>query len=146
MAESGGEVRSCLLKSEEEEWEFCAGCNIERMKRSNAGIPFKHLFFVGVITLCAALPISSLFPFLYFMIKDFNVAEKEEDIGFYAGFVGSSYMVGRALTSLLWGVVADRWGRRPVVLFGTAAVLVELGFQFCSVFLLDKNYSYSDNL
>ncbi|XP_031126663.1 protein ZINC INDUCED FACILITATOR-LIKE 1-like [Ipomoea triloba] len=135
MAESGGEVRSCLLKSEEEEWEFCAGCNIERMKRSNAGIPFKHLFFVGVITLCAALPISSLFPFLYFMIKDFNVAEKEEDIGFYAGFVGSSYMVGRALTSLLWGVVADRWGRRPVVIFGTAAVAI-----FNTLFGLSINF------
>lgn len=55
-------------------------------------------------------------------------------------------MVGRALTSLLWGLVADRWGRRPVIIFGTAAVLVELEFQFYSVFLLDKNYSYSDIL
>ncbi|GJW30204.1 zinc induced facilitator-like 1-like protein isoform X1 [Tanacetum coccineum] len=37
---------------------------------------------------CIALPISSLFPFLYFMVRDFNIAEKEEDISYYAGFVG----------------------------------------------------------
>ncbi|EEC67623.1 hypothetical protein OsI_35010 [Oryza sativa Indica Group] len=33
------------------------------------------------------LPISSLFPFLYFMIRDLHVAKRVEDIGFYAGFV-----------------------------------------------------------
>uniref|UniRef100_A0A0E0BNL2 Uncharacterized protein n=1 Tax=Oryza glumipatula TaxID=40148 RepID=A0A0E0BNL2_9ORYZ len=32
------------------------------------------------------LPISSLFPFLYFMIRDLHVAKRVEDIGFYAGF------------------------------------------------------------
>ncbi|KAJ0711622.1 hypothetical protein HanOQP8_Chr09g0325901 [Helianthus annuus] len=35
-----------------------------------------------------ALPISSLFPFLYFMVRDFNIAEEEEDISYYAGYVG----------------------------------------------------------
>ncbi|KAK9218238.1 hypothetical protein WN943_006875 [Citrus x changshan-huyou] len=28
---------------------------------------------------------------------------------------GSSYMLGRALTSVLWGMVADRCGRKPVL-------------------------------
>ncbi|KAL0346081.1 UNVERIFIED_CONTAM: protein ZINC INDUCED FACILITATOR-LIKE 1 [Sesamum radiatum] len=45
----------------------CEACKIERFKESNTGIPFKLLFFVWVVTLAAALPISSLFPFLYFM-------------------------------------------------------------------------------
>lgn len=31
-------------------------------------------------------------------------------------------MVGRALTSLFWGVVADRYGRKPVILIGTFSV------------------------
>ncbi|GJN06255.1 hypothetical protein PR202_ga23964 [Eleusine coracana subsp. coracana] len=55
-----------------------------------------------------ALPIQSLFPFLYFMIRDLHIAKDEEDIGFYAGFVGASYMLGRALSSILWGIVADK--------------------------------------
>ncbi|GAB2275039.1 Probable peptide/nitrate transporter At3g43790 [Dionaea muscipula] len=71
---------------------------------------------------CPALPTSSLFPFLYFMIRDFGIAKQVEDIGFYAGFVGSSFMVGRALTSIGWGVAADRYGRQPIILIGTLSV------------------------
>ncbi|KAL1098533.1 hypothetical protein V6Z11_D05G105800 [Gossypium hirsutum] len=82
-----------------------------------------------------SLQISSLFPFVYFMIRDFHIAKREEDIGFYAGFVGSSFMVGRALTSLFWGVVADRYGRKPVILIGTFSVVV-----FNTLFGLSTNF------
>lgn len=33
-------------------------------------------------------------------------------------------MFGRAVTSLLWGMIADRIGRKPVVIMGTISVLV----------------------
>lgn len=39
-------------------------------------------------------------------------------------FEGSSYMVGRALTSLFWGHVADHYGRKPVIVIGTITVWV----------------------
>ncbi|MCD7465545.1 Protein ZINC INDUCED FACILITATOR-LIKE 1 [Datura stramonium] len=81
-------------------------------------------FTMWVVVLGTALPISSLFPFLYFMTRDFHVAKREEDIGSYAGYVGSAFMFGRALTSAFWGVVADRYGRKPVIVFGTFAVVV----------------------
>lgn len=35
-------------------------------------------------------------------------------------------MFGRALTSLFWGVVADRYGRKPVILLGIFSVSVTL--------------------
>eukprot|EP00258_Populus_trichocarpa_P047779 XP_024463798.1 probable peptide/nitrate transporter At3g43790 isoform X2 [Populus trichocarpa] len=57
-------------------------------------------------------------------IRDFHIAEREEDIGFYAGFVGSSFMIGRALTSFFWGWLADRYGRKPIILIGTSSVVV----------------------
>ncbi|KAG6410566.1 hypothetical protein SASPL_128628 [Salvia splendens] len=99
-------------------------CQIEHMKDSDAGIPFKLLILVWLITLAAALPISSLFPFLYFMVRDLHIADKEEDISYYAGYVGSSFMLGRALTSLIWGLVADKYGRKPVIVFGTFMVVI----------------------
>lgn len=105
-------------------YEDCPGCKINKQKSSNPRIPLNHLFFLWVVTLCAALPISSLFPFLYFMIRDLHIAEREEDIGYYAGFVGSSFMFGRALTSVLWGMVADRYGRKPVIIFGAVSVVI----------------------
>ncbi|XP_025014587.1 protein ZINC INDUCED FACILITATOR-LIKE 1 isoform X3 [Ricinus communis] len=57
-------------------------------------------------------------------IRDFHIAKREEDIGYYAGYVGSAFMLGRALTSVLWGVIADRYGRKPVIVFGMIAVIV----------------------
>ncbi|XP_020549738.1 protein ZINC INDUCED FACILITATOR-LIKE 1 isoform X5 [Sesamum indicum] len=113
----------------------CEACKIERFKESNTGIPFKLLFFVWVVTLAAALPISSLFPFLYFMTRDFHIAKREEDISYYAGYVGSSFMFGRALTSLLWGMVADKYGRKPIIMIGTIIVVV-----FNTLFGLSVNY------
>ncbi|KAI3419059.1 MFS domain-containing protein [Psidium guajava] len=102
----------------------CPGCEVDRLKQERRGIPYRDLSFIWIVSLCTALPISSLFPFLYFMIRDFHIAKREEDIGFYAGFVGSSFMVGRALTSVFWGVVADRYGRKPVILIGTFSVVI----------------------
>ncbi|XP_056171125.1 protein ZINC INDUCED FACILITATOR-LIKE 1-like isoform X4 [Syzygium oleosum] len=115
--------------------EGCPGCNIDRLKETNRGVPYKLFFYVWIIVLCAALPISSLFPFLYFMIRDFKIAKREEDIGFYAGYVGSAFMFGRALTSVLWGMIADRYGRKPVILFGTVTVVV-----FNTLFGLSTNF------
>ncbi|XWS53255.1 hypothetical protein CRYUN_Cryun11dG0141800 [Craigia yunnanensis] len=117
------ENRTSLLVSEAY-YENCPGCKMDRLKQEQTGVPYKHLSFIWIVSLCTALPISSLFPFVYFMIRDFHIAKREEDIGFYAGFVGSSFMVGRALTSLFWGVVADRYGRKPIILIGTFSVVV----------------------
>ncbi|XP_050879184.1 protein ZINC INDUCED FACILITATOR-LIKE 1 isoform X2 [Lathyrus oleraceus] len=57
-------------------------------------------------------------------VKDFNVAESEEDISAYAGYVGSSFMLGRSLTSILWGIMSDRYGRKPVIIIGVMTVVV----------------------
>ncbi|KAK6127134.1 hypothetical protein DH2020_039125 [Rehmannia glutinosa] len=115
--------------------ENCEACKIEKLKESNSGIPFKLFFYVWIVTLAAALPISSLFPFLYFMIRDFHIAKREEDISSYAGYVGSSFMCGRALTSLSWGVVSDKYGRKPIIMIGTITVVI-----FNTLFGLSVNY------
>ncbi|KAJ8420675.1 LOW QUALITY PROTEIN: hypothetical protein Cgig2_005206 [Carnegiea gigantea] len=98
-----------------------------------------------------ALPVSSIFPFLYNMVRNFHIAKREEDVSFYAGFEeagiltfhadsflyfeGSSYMVGRTLTAVLWGVIADRYGRKPVMLTSILGIVV-----FNTLFGLSINY------
>ncbi|KAL8529310.1 hypothetical protein ACS0TY_006655 [Phlomoides rotata] len=105
-------------------FEGCPGCKVDQQKELQRGVPIKQVFIIWIIVLSTALAISSLFPFLYFMIRDFHIAKREEDIGYYAGFVGSSYMLGRALTSTLWGTFSDRYGRKPVIIIGSATVAV----------------------
>ncbi|XP_061344199.1 protein ZINC INDUCED FACILITATOR 1-like isoform X2 [Gastrolobium bilobum] len=50
--------------------------------------------------------------------------EKEEDISAYAGYVGSAYMLGRTLTSIMWGVISDRYGRKPVIIIGLITIVI----------------------
>ncbi|GAB2277723.1 Protein ZINC INDUCED FACILITATOR-LIKE 1 [Dionaea muscipula] len=116
-------------------YENCPGCKVELLKENQHGIPFKGLLTIWVIVLSSVLPASLLFPFLYFMIRDFHIAKTEEDIGYYAGFVGSTFMLGRALTSFFWGVFADRYGRKPVIIVGTIAVVI-----FNTLFGLSVNF------
>ncbi|OMO60216.1 Major facilitator superfamily [Corchorus olitorius] len=116
-------------------YENCPGCKVDQMKELQHGIPIRQLVSIWIVVLCTALPISSLFPFLYFMIRDFDIAEREEDIGYYAGYVGSAFMLGRALTSVLWGLVADRYGRKPVIIMGTISVVI-----FNTLFGLSVNF------
>ncbi|CAD6258413.1 unnamed protein product [Miscanthus lutarioriparius] len=105
-------------------YDGCPGCAMDRKKETHAGVPYKELLFVATTTFASALPITSLFPFLYFMIKDLHIAPREEDIGFYAGFLGAAYMIGRGVASVFWGVAADRVGRKPVLAFSVFSVIV----------------------
>ncbi|KAH7547677.1 hypothetical protein JRO89_XS14G0001500 [Xanthoceras sorbifolium] len=130
MAEN---LRVPLLKNKY--YEGCPGCKVDQHKELQRGFPIKELVSIWIVVLCAALPISSLFPFLYFMIRDFHIAKREEDIGSYAGYVGSAFMLGRALTSVLWGLVADRYGRKPVIIIGTMTVVI-----FNTLFGLSVNF------
>ncbi|CAJ1977971.1 unnamed protein product [Sphenostylis stenocarpa] len=107
-------------------YENCPGCKVDQAKElsEGQGVPFRNLFIIWMLVLYTALPIASLFPFLYFMVRDFNIAETEADISYYAGYVGSAFMLGRCLTSVLWGMVADRYGRKPVIVIGVVVIVI----------------------
>ncbi|XP_057851928.1 protein ZINC INDUCED FACILITATOR 1 isoform X4 [Cryptomeria japonica] len=105
-------------------FEGCEACQLERRKEQQRSYPLREFFFVGMVVLVNALPISSLFPFLYFMVRDFHVTNRSEDIATYAGILGSSFMVGRFLFSVIWGVAADRYGRKPVIIIGAISIIV----------------------
>ncbi|XP_051185961.1 protein ZINC INDUCED FACILITATOR-LIKE 1 isoform X2 [Lolium perenne] len=68
-------------------------------------------------------------------IRDFHIAKTEEDIGSYAGFLASSYMIGRAISAIFWGNVADRIGRKPVIVFSILSVVI-----FNTLFGLSTEY------
>lgn len=68
-------------------------------------------------------------PFLFFMIDSFGVGG-ESDVGFWAGITSSVFFFAQFLTSLLWASIADRYGRKMVLLaslLGNAATLCLFG-------------------
>uniref|UniRef100_A0A3B6N2S0 Major facilitator superfamily (MFS) profile domain-containing protein n=1 Tax=Triticum aestivum TaxID=4565 RepID=A0A3B6N2S0_WHEAT len=104
--------------------EGCPGCRLDEINKANTGVPYLNFFFIWVVCLCAALPIQSLFPYLYFMIQDLKVAKQEQDIGFYAGFVGETYFLGRTISAVPWGMFADKYGRKPCIVISILSVIV----------------------
>jgi MFS family permease len=52
------------------------------------------------------------------MVKDFNVTDDETKISFYAGMVTSAFTFAEFSTSMLWGRLSDKIGRKPVLLMG----------------------------
>lgn len=63
------------------------------------------------------------------MIEGFNVGG-ESEVGFWAGITASVFFFAQFLTSLLWSSIADRYGRRAVLLAslcGNALTLATFG-------------------
>ncbi|KAL3696231.1 hypothetical protein R1sor_010307 [Riccia sorocarpa] len=102
----------------------CPGCKCAHLTAPGAGPPIKVLLMVMVIVICNTLPVASLYPYIYFMVDDFGIAAKKEDIGYYAGALGSVLMLGRFLSSVAWGIFADKYGRRVVFVLGLLSVVV----------------------
>lgn len=103
----------------------CPGCKLQiRNLKLNGRPPKKDFFILALLVLTNSLPMTSLFPYLYFLVRDLHVTEIETNIGFYAGFIGSSFMLGRFVTSTLWGVFADKYGRKPTFYISTVSIIV----------------------
>ncbi|OQU86705.1 hypothetical protein SORBI_3003G131800 [Sorghum bicolor] len=115
--------------------EGCPGCRLDEANKTNAGVPYLNFFYIWIVCLTSTLPIQSLFPYLYFMIRDLKIAKQEQDIGFYAGFVGATYFVARTFSSVPWGIFADKYGRKPCIVISILSVIV-----FNTLFGLSTSY------
>lgn len=73
----------------------------------------------------------SIFPYIYYMIQDFNITDDTNKISVYAGMVTSAFTLAEFSTGVLWGRLSDKIGRKPVLLFGllgTALSVLVFGF------------------
>ena len=91
----------------------------------------RQLLVLGCVVFAEPVSLFILYPFMYFLVKDFNMSEDERDIGFYVGLVAASFAIAQFFTSVPWGWISDRIGRRPVILiglFGNFVTSVAFGF------------------
>jgi MFS family permease len=80
-------------------------------------LPIKTMAILCIVILCEPVSYSLLFPFVYFMVKDFHLGP-EADTGYYVGFITASFALAQLCSSMPWGWLSDKFGRRPVLLFG----------------------------
>ena len=101
----------------------------------NSSFPIFKMFILSTAVFASAISLSGLFPYVGFMVIYLNKAKTENEAGFYSGYIASSMMFGRLLSSFLWGQLADRWGRKPVMICGTLSITIfSLLFGFSTTF------------
>ena len=90
--------------------------------------PVWIFFVLALLNIVDAFNLNIVWPMLPFMVDSYGVAKTEEDLGAWVGTAGAAISVGQFLSSYFWGVAADTFGRRPVMLVGmfnsTFSVLV----------------------
>ncbi|CAM9564568.1 unnamed protein product [Ectocarpus sp. 6 AP-2014] len=101
------------------------------------GTPFPWLpmlaLAIGLVSHSYSL--SSLFPYVGYMVQHLGVADDKDEAGYYAGYLASAFMVGRFATSYFWGRFADRYGRLPVVYIGLSSIgVLSLAFGLSTAF------------
>lgn len=73
----------------------------------------------------------SIFPYVYYMVSSFHITEDEGRIAMYAGMVTSAFAFAEFTSSVAWGRLSDKIGRKPVLLFGlggTGLSMILFGF------------------
>lgn len=88
------------------------------------------LYAVWVGEMLALIGFSSRVPFLPFYLGELGVSNVD-DQALWAGGVNAAGAAAMALTAPLWGLLADRYGRKPMLLrglFGGAIVVALMGF------------------
>jgi MFS family permease len=106
-----------------------------------AAYPSKQLFVLACCRFSEPVAMTSSFPYLFFMIRDFHVSDDEKEIGRYAGFLASCFSFAQFFTGMCnlkrltlglpWGQLSDSWGRKPIVLCGLlGTVFATLVFGF----------------
>ncbi|KAF2675520.1 MFS general substrate transporter [Microthyrium microscopicum] len=99
--------------------------------KSSKSFPTRQLFILALCRLCEPIAFMSIFPYIYYMVKSFDITDDERQIAFYAGIVTSAFAMAEFMASLFWGRLSDSIGRKPVLLtgiFGTGISMLMFGF------------------
>jgi DHA1 family multidrug resistance protein-like MFS transporter len=90
----------------------------------------RNLYILFVVQLLSTAGFSLVFPFLPLYVKEIGVSTGGS-IEFWAGLVFSSQALTMMLSAPIWGVVADRYGRKPMIVrasLGGALTIAAMGF------------------
>lgn len=90
------------------------------------GFPFGQIFVISLIRLAEPIAFTSLFPYVYFMIRDLGICKHEADISIYTGYLASTFSFFQAISAIYWGNASDKYGRKPVLMAGLFGCLLSL--------------------
>jgi len=84
----------------------------------------QQLVILSLCRFAEPIALTSLFPYLYYMVKSFGVPV--EDIAYYSGIIAAVFSLCQSFTGVLWGRLSDNIGRKPVIITGLCGTFVSL--------------------
>ncbi|CCD25825.2 uncharacterized protein NDAI_0G00490 [Naumovozyma dairenensis CBS 421] len=100
-------------------------------KQQMDGFPWAQLLAVSLVRFSEPIAFSSLFPYVYFMVKDFHITPDDADVAKYSGYLSSTFAFCQVLSAFHWGKFSESHGRKITLqlgLIGTSISLLILGF------------------
>jgi MFS family permease len=73
--------------------------------------------FVHLFPGCFPFVVSVLFPFMAFMVEDMGYTGHR--LGYYVGGLAASFCAAQFCSSVFWGMISDRYGRKMALISGT---------------------------
>lgn len=101
------------------------------MKRLRLSEPWqRNLVVIWIAEFAALCGFGAFTPFMPYFVQELGV-ERLEEVEFWSGLLLSSSAMAMAITAPLWGSLADRYGRKPMVMramFGGAVSTALMAF------------------
>ncbi|KAA0151138.1 hypothetical protein FNF29_04830 [Cafeteria roenbergensis] len=97
--------------------------------------PLAKVVVISGVVASNTVSLMLLVPAVPFMVQRFLPHLKPEEIGYASGALEGVFHVGQLFGAILWGALADVWGRRPVMLAGLLGTVVS-----CLLFGLAESY------
>lgn len=88
-------------------------------------LPKWQIFWLCFARVVEPMAFFSIFPYINQMAQE-NGNLADADVGFYSGLIESLFSLTQALVMIFWGRAADRFGRKPVLVFSLIGVSIAL--------------------
>ncbi|KAK1955969.1 major facilitator superfamily transporter [Colletotrichum sublineola] len=84
-------------------------------------LPVWQIFLLCYARLVEPMAFFSIFPYINQMAQQ-NGNLADTDVGFYSGLIESLFSLTQAIVMIFWGMLSDRVGRKPVLVFSLVGV------------------------
>lgn len=72
-----------------------------------------QILIIALVRVAEPIAFTSLFTYVYFMVRDFGIANDEAEVAKYAVYLSSSFVMAQIVCGFNWGRFADRFSRKP---------------------------------